>query len=123
VPPARRTSEQLPRHETLRKSAEYQACYRAGRRRQGAFATLHVQPNPGPLPRLGITASRRVGGAVVRSRLKRWVRESYRRWPQRAALPALDLVVHLKPAAAAAPFAAFRSELERLLAAALRDGR
>ena len=46
-------------------------------------------------PRLGITASRRVGNAVVRSRAKRLIREAFRAtrqlWP-----PGIDLVVIVK---------------------------
>jgi ribonuclease P protein component len=116
VPPARIGSQRLPRTATLRKSADFQSCYRTGRRRHGALAILHVRPNDLGSPRLGVTASRKVGGAVVRTRLKRWVREVYRRHPRRAALPAVDLVVHLKPAAAAVDSATFRAEIERLLA-------
>jgi ribonuclease P protein component len=59
-----------------------------------------------------------VGPAVVRNRLKRRVREIFRRWSGRRTLPGLDLVVHLQPAAAATPAAKLREELERLLAAA-----
>ncbi|MEI9942372.1 MAG: ribonuclease P protein component [Pseudomonadota bacterium] len=48
-------------------------------------------------PRLGITASRRVGNAVVRSRAKRLIREAFRStrelWP-----PGIDLVVIVKRA-------------------------
>jgi ribonuclease P protein component len=74
-------------------------------------------------PRLGITASRKVGTAVVRQRLKRWVREVYRRGQERRDLPAVDLVVHLQPAAAQADFASFRQELTRLLRGlAAREG-
>jgi ribonuclease P protein component len=115
VPPAPPADQRLPRRTTLRKSADYQTCYRAGRRRHGPLFTLHFQPNTLGAPRLGITASRRVGGAVVRTRLKRWTRECYRRSPLRGALPALDLVVHLKPESAAASFARFSAELERVL--------
>ena len=120
MPPALPADQRLPRRATLRKSADYQTCYKAGRRRHGALFTLHFQANPTGAPRLGITASRRVGGSVVRTRLKRWVREIYRRSPRRAALPALDLVVHLKPEAAGASFGAFAAELDRLLAEVVR---
>lgn len=116
MPPAPPADQRLPRHETLRKSADYQLCYRGGRRRTEVFANYHVRPNGGAFPRLGITASRRVGGAVVRTRLKRWVRECYRRSPLRAALPPIDLVVHLRNEAAGASFAALCAEVERSLA-------
>ena len=49
--------------------------------------------------RLGITVSRKVGGAVVRNRVKRWIRECYRRG--RRAFPGqVDFVVVARPAAA-----------------------
>jgi ribonuclease P protein component len=118
VPAAPRArSESLPRRETLRRSADYQSCYRWGGRRQGALVTLHFRANQEGHPRLGVTASRKVGRAVVRQRLKRWTRELFRRHPQRDALAALDLVVHFKPPARAARFADFSAEFDRLLAA------
>ncbi len=116
MPPAPPADQRLPRQETLRRSADYRLCYRTGRRRSGSFAQLHVRPNDAGGPRLGITASRKVGGAVVRNRLKRWVRECYRRSATRAALPPVDLVVHLKNEAARAAFASLCAELERELA-------
>jgi len=63
-----------------------------------------------------------VGKAVVRQRLKRRSKEIYRRWLDRGKLPALDLVVHLKPAAAAADFQSYREELLRLLSGVLPKG-
>lgn len=63
---------------------------------------------------MGITASRKVGSAVVRVRLKRRIREIYRRWEERASLPALDLIVHLKPEAGKSDFVSLRQELTRL---------
>ncbi len=113
--------ERLPRRHTLRRAADYQRCYRQGARRQGALATLHFRANDVGGPRLGVTVGRKVGKAVARHRLKRWARECYRRSPRRAALPAVDLVVHFKPGAAAGRFADFRAELDRLLAGLVRE--
>jgi len=108
-------SERLTRAEKLRRRTEYLRCYREGRRRHGSFAILYFVPNEHQHPRLGITASRKVGKAVTRQRLKRRVKEIYRRWEERDRLPAMDLVVHLKPAAARADFLELEAELHRLL--------
>jgi ribonuclease P protein component len=101
--------------ERLRRRTDYLRCYRTGRRRHGPFAILYFVPNQLGHPRLGITASRKVGKAVVRQRLKRRIREVYRRWQDRGRLPALDLVIHLKPEAGKSDFPALRAELLRLL--------
>jgi ribonuclease P protein component len=76
-------------------------------------------------PRLGITASRRVGNAVVRSRAKRLCREAFRAtrelWPQ-----GIDLVVIVKRAteeskldSVIAEWLAARSQIEKRLRALL----
>ncbi len=107
--------ESLSRAERLRRRSDYRKCYREGRRRHGALSVLYSVPNELPHPRLGITASRKVGGAVTRARLKRRIREIYRRWSERSRLPAMDLVVHVKPPAATASFEQLRQELHGLL--------
>ena len=57
--------------------------------------------HPEAAPRLGLTVSRRVGGAVVRNRVKRRLREWFRR--HRDECPkGKDLVIIARPAAAAA---------------------
>lgn len=120
--PAAARDERLPRVETLRKSADYLRSYRRGRRVHGSVAMLYTHGNDTGRARLGITASRKVGKAVVRNRLKRRIREVYRRWRDRRELPALDLVVHLKPEAKKASFDELRRELLRLFAMAGRRG-
>ena len=52
--------------------------------------TLFVLPNDSGVTRLGIAATRRLGGAVRRNRAKRLVREIFRRNPAAAGL---DIVV------------------------------
>jgi len=107
--------ERLRPADRLRQRAEYLACYQRGRAVTGPLATLHVLPNAQGRPRLGVTATRKVGNAVVRNRLRRRCREVYRRWQRRGDLPALDIVVNLRPRAASADFHETRRSLERQL--------
>ncbi len=108
-------SRRLSRHHKLHKSSEFLRCYRRGRKCHGPLATLHYHPNEESSARLGITASRKVGNAVLRHRTKRRIREIFRGWPGRAALLGMDVVVHLRPAAPTVSFAELKAEIERLL--------
>jgi ribonuclease P protein component len=118
-PPA---GESLHREEGLRRRADFLQCYRSGRRRHGSLVILYFRKRPPepPFARLGITASRKVGGSVVRHRLKRRIREIYRRWSRRRELPSLDIVVHVLPAARQVEFQALRRELLDLLTPLIR---
>ena len=121
---ASRSGEGLAREQRLRRRAEFLRCYREGRRRGGRLATLFFVPNSLPYPRLGVTVSRKVcKKAVVRQRLKRRVREIYRRWNHRSQLPAVDLVVNLKPPAAQAAFPELAAEIERQMSTLLTGRR
>lgn len=61
--------------------------------------------------RLGLTVSRKVGGAVVRNRVKRWIREWFRK--TRSTLPTgLRLVLIVRTGAAEAGHAALERDLQ-----------
>lgn len=72
--------------------------------------------------RIGLTVSRRVGGAVVRNRVKRRLREWFRASGARAA-GALDWVVIARPRAGTLGSEALRAELDGLCVRALARGR
>ena len=107
--------EGLGRHQRLRQRRDFLRCYRQGRKRHGRLASLHFHANQEEDVRLGITASRKVGNAVLRHRAKRRVREIFRRFDGRPLLPAVDIVVHLWPGAGKAEFMTLSTEIERLL--------
>ena len=70
-------------------------------------------------PRIGLTVSRKVGNAVVRNRVKRRIREWFRR--SRAAVPAgTETVVIARASAARISYAELAAELQRLVAAGAR---
>jgi ribonuclease P protein component len=114
--------ERLFSDEKVRRRTDYLRCYRTGRRRHGSLAIVYFVPNQLGHPRIGVTASRKVGKAVARQRLKRRIKEIYRRWQDRSQLPAFDLVIHLKPEAGKSDFPALKAELLRLFAS-LRERR
>ena len=106
--------ETLKRQDRMRRRADFLRCYREGRRKHGSLAVLYVSPNECGRARIGLTVSRKVGGAVKRQKVKRRIREVFRRWSERQNLPPFDLMVHVKPAAAKASFPATEADLHRL---------
>lgn len=68
--------------------------------------------------RFGVTATRRVGGAVVRNRCKRRLRELYRIHRHELESGALDIVINARSSCGAAPWV----ELERDFVGSVRRG-
>ncbi|MBI2835702.1 MAG: ribonuclease P protein component [Acidobacteria bacterium] len=67
-----------PSQRVTRRS-EFQRIQQRGTRLRGRFMTLMVLPNGRDVARLGIIATRKLGGAVDRNRAKRLIREVFRK--------------------------------------------
>ena len=91
----------MQRRNRLSRSRDFDAVYRQGRSQATRYLVLYrfAREDGGP-PRLGIAVPRKVGGAVVRNRLKRQLREA---WRDREAVPAgSDFVLIARPGLAEA---------------------
>jgi len=88
--------------------------YRAGKRRSSSHFTVFFRANELPQSRFGFSIKKALGGAVVRNRIRRRVREMVR--CHRTEIPAgWDIVIHPKSGVAKAPFAALAADLLGLL--------
>jgi ribonuclease P protein component len=85
-----RPSRTLGAAERIRRRSEFELIYKHGTKAGGRFMTIFLLRNGRPISRLGVAATRKLGGAVVRNRAKRLVRDIYRRHKPG---PGLDLVV------------------------------
>ncbi|HJO05268.1 MAG TPA: ribonuclease P protein component [Acidobacteriota bacterium] len=86
----------FPRTHHLRKRSDFERVYAEGTKQVGSKFVLFTLANGRRHPRLGITATRRLGGAVVRNRARRLVREAFRsQWEGFAA--GYDYVVVARP--------------------------
>ena len=104
----------FPREARLVRRGAFDAVYRAGKRLASSHFTVFVRSNELALSRFGFSIKKALGGAVVRNRIRRRVREIVR--CHRQEIPAgWDIVIHPKSTVAKAPFAALVEELVRVL--------
>jgi ribonuclease P protein component len=103
----------LPARLRLRRKSDFDAAYARGRRFADGFFTVTASNNELGAPRLGMAvAVRTAGGAVARNRIRRIIRESFRLHQHE--LPPLDLVVGVRPRAAAESGRALHTSLAAL---------
>ena len=101
---------------------EFDAVYRARQRRSSSHFTVFFRANERPQSRFGVSIKKALGGAVVRNRIRRRLREIVR--CHRGDIPAgWDIVIHPKSAVAKVPFAALRADLLRLLQSGAQAGK
>jgi ribonuclease P protein component len=102
----------FPKQARLRKRPEFQSLSRWGKKVQTPNFVVIIRPNNRGETRLGITVSGKVGNAVVRNRVKRLLRECFRRFRSQI-IPSQDVLVIAKEGAARLSFAEVESELKK----------
>jgi ribonuclease P protein component len=113
----------FPRSGRLLRHADFERVYKQGRRHFSATMTVfylaravaEAARRDKPIhsgPRVGFTVGRALGGAVVRNRMKRRLREAVR-LAQVAQAGAVDVVINPKKSLLVAEFAAVLNEVKR----------
>ncbi len=64
--------------ESLKKNHQFQFVYKNGKSYANKYLVMYVKENGTDKNRIGISVSKKVGNSVVRHRVTRLVRESYR---------------------------------------------
>jgi len=104
----------FPKRVRILRSSDFRKTYDRGARFSGpVFSAFFLPLEGGEGPRIGITTPRALGGAVVRNRIKRRIREAVR-----ARLPVLSpqwqVVINPRRRALTAGFSELVEEMEKL---------
>ncbi|MFN7989883.1 MAG: ribonuclease P protein component [Thermoanaerobaculia bacterium] len=112
APRVARRPESFGRDRRVLRRADFLETYSSGRRHVGRWLVFFVRPAGGARARLGVTVTKKTGSAVVRNRLRRRLRELFRRSD---AFPApVDVVVNVRPGAERTDFAELSRDFEKL---------
>ena len=107
--------QHLRRQERLTNAADFTRCYRHGKRFRTRYFTVYAYCWGASAPRFGLAVGKAVGIAVVRNRVKRRLRELFRR--HKVFVPrGYDLFVRAGPASAAASYAVLEEAWDEAMA-------
>lgn len=99
--------------ESLKKNNEFRIVYRRGKSVANKYLVLYKLPNKTKGNRLGISVSKKVGNSVVRSRITRLIRESYREHESKVST-GWDLVIIARNPANGATFHEISKAMENV---------
>jgi ribonuclease P protein component len=112
--------QRLRKKERLAGPADFRRCYRHGKRLRNACFTVYAYHRGQAETRLGLAVGKTVGTAVIRNRVKRRLRELFRR--HKALLPAgYDLFVRAAPASAAVQYRELENAWFEMMAAVRQE--
>lgn len=102
----------MRKEQRLTGRARWEELWRSGRSWSNQLLVLRARPSGSQPSRVGLSVGRKLGGAVVRNRTRRRLREATRRLPLRSGW---DLAMVARAAAVQADFATLKRAVEDLL--------
>ena len=99
--------------DSLRKNRDFQIVFKTGKSYANKILVMYVKENGTEKNRLGISVSKKVGNSVVRHRVKRLIKESYR-LREKVFNSGLDIVIIARNSAADASYQEVESALLHL---------
>lgn len=111
--PRSRREARFRKTDRIRRRREFLAAQATGKRLSTRHFGVLLAPGPADAPRLGLVVTKRLGKAVRRNRLKRLLREFFRR--HREGLPKQDIIIMARKGAADLSYAEIQRELARIL--------
>ena len=106
----------FPPEQRLKRPADFRSVLDRGTKRHTGGFILFRAERGGELPRLGVSVGRKIGGAVVRNRVKRLLREAFRLHWREWGLRGDDVVLIAKRGAPALSLQELSRELSRAVA-------
>ena len=79
--------------DSIKKTADFKQVYAHGKSVSDRHFVVYAHPNEKGATRLGLSISRKVGNAVVRNKIRRWIKEFFRLNKPLLLWPSIDIVV------------------------------
>jgi ribonuclease P protein component len=104
----------MKQSETLKNNEDFKEIYSTGKSYANKYLIMYVKKNNTTHNRLGISVSKKVGNSVVRHRITRVIRESYR-LSEDSILSGLDIIVVARAGAKGRDYSEIESALLHLI--------
>ena len=104
----------MNKHQRIKKNKEFQHIFKKGKSFANRQFIVYVLKNEQPEFRLGLSVSKKVGNAVARNRIKRYIRQTFLELKEDL-LPNADYIIIARPQAATLDFHESKKSLEHVL--------
>ncbi len=104
----------MNKSESLKKNEDFREIYRTAKSYANKYLIMYVKRNNNNYNRLGISVSKKVGNSVVRHRITRLIRESYR-LSEDSILSGLDIIIVARVGAREKNYSEIESALLHLI--------